>query len=84
MTERALSSEQQRLFTEAIAVANIPSLLMTLVQLTGERRWLAAPYRPGRARGLGDNDSGGLPEPIQQEIRDAALEAILAWRAFVP
>jgi 4-hydroxyacetophenone monooxygenase len=84
VTERALSSEQQRLFTEAIAVANIPSLLMTLVQLTGERRWLAAPYRPGRARGLGDNDSGGLPEPIQQEIRDAALEAILAWRAGRP
>ena len=84
MTERALSSEEQRLFTEAVAVANIPSLLMTLVQLTGERRWLEAPYRPGRVRGLGDNDTGGLPEPIQQEIRDAALGAILAWRAGRP
>lgn len=67
-------------FAEAVAVANIPTLLMVLVQLTGETRWLHDPYRPVRPRGMGDNDSGGLPEPVQQEIRDAALEAILAWR----
>ena len=67
-------------FAEAVAVANIPTLLMVLVQLTGERRWLHDPYRPVRPRGMGDNDSGGLPEALQREVRDAALEAILAWR----
>ncbi len=67
-------------FADAVAVANIPTLLMVLVQLTGDTRWLHDPYRPVRPRGMGDNDSGGLPESVQQEIRDAALEAILAWR----
>ena len=57
---------------------------MVLAQLTGEQLWLEEPYHPRRARGLDDNDTGGLPEPIQQEIRAAALEAILAWRAGRP
>lgn len=72
--------EAQR-FAEAIAIANIPTLLMVLVQLTGDLRWLEEPYRPQRARGMNDNDSGGLPEPIQAEVRKAALDAILAWKA---
>jgi 4-hydroxyacetophenone monooxygenase len=55
-----------------------------LVQFTGETRWLEEPYLPTRNRGLDDNSTGGLPAPIQQEIRDAALEAILAWRAGKP
>ena len=71
-------------FAEAVGLANIPTLLMVLVHLTGELRWLEDPYRPVRARGLGDNDTGGLPEPIQAEIRAAALQAILAWRAGAP
>jgi 4-hydroxyacetophenone monooxygenase len=75
--------EAQR-FAEAITIANIPTLLMVLVQLTGDLHWLEEPYRPMRARGMGDNDTGGLPEPIQAEVRQAALEAILAWRAGRP
>jgi len=75
--------EAQR-FAEAISTANIPTLLMVLVQLTGDLRWLEAPYRPMRARGMNDNDTGGLPEPIQAEVRKAAVEAILAWRAGRP
>ena len=71
-------------FAEAVAVANIPTLLMVLVQLTGELHWLEKPYRPSRVRGMGDNDTGGLPEPAQTEIPKAALEAILAWRAGRP
>ena len=70
--------------SDAVARANIPTLLMVLVQLTGELRWLEVPYRPQRPRGMSDNDSGGLPEPIQAEIRTAALDAILAWRAGRP
>ena len=46
----------------AIAIANIPTLVPVLVQLTGDERWLEDPYRPRRQRGLGDNDDGGLPE----------------------
>ena len=65
MTDRALSSQEKRRFAEAVAVANVPSLLPMLVQLTGERRWLEDPYRVSRARGLGDNDSGGLPERVE-------------------
>ncbi len=64
----------------AIAVANIPTLLMVLVQMTGELHWLDDPYRPKRQPGLGDNDTGGLAPEHQHEVRDAALEAIAAWR----
>lgn len=71
-------------FADAVASANIPTLLMVLVQLTGDLRWLEPPYRPQRPRGMGDNDSGGLPESIQAEIRAAARDAILAWRAGRP
>ena len=71
-------------FAAAVAIANIPTLLMVLAQMTGDPRWLKSPYRPSRSIGLGDNDSGGLPEEIQREVRDAALEAILAWRAGKP
>jgi 4-hydroxyacetophenone monooxygenase len=63
---------------EAVGIANVPTLLMVLVELTGDRRWLDDPYRPSVARGLNDNDTGGLPDHIQLEIREAATEAILA------
>ena len=43
---------------EAVAMANIPSLIPVLVQLTGDERWLDEPYRPTRARGLNDHDDG--------------------------
>jgi len=62
----------------ALDAANIPTLLVLLAHLTGEDRWLAEPYRPQRAQGLSDNDSGGLPEEAQLEVRDAAYNAILA------
>jgi 4-hydroxyacetophenone monooxygenase len=68
----------------AVAVANVPTLLMVLVQMTGDERWLEDPYRPSRAQGLSDNDSGGLPEPVIQEIRTAAVEAITAWAGGRP
>jgi 4-hydroxyacetophenone monooxygenase len=79
-----MDSEERQRFADAVQVANIPTLLMVLVQLSGDFRWLKPPYRPAAARGMGDNDTGGLPAQIQQEIRDAALHAILAWRAGAP
>lgn len=75
---------EEQLFTEAVAVANIPTLLMVLVQLTGEMHWLEEPYRPKRQQGMGDNDTGGLGEAAQIEVREAALEAMLAWREGRP
>lgn len=84
MTETTIDPNDERLFTEAIAVANIPTLLMVLVQLTGETHWLDAPYAPQRQGGMGDNDTGGLTPEHQQEVREAALEAVLAWRAGRP
>jgi len=68
----------------AVALANLPTLVMVLVQLTGELRWLDDPYRPTMPRGLDDNDSGGLPEEVQREVRDAARDAIAAWFAGAP
>ena len=79
-----LSADSERQFTEAVAVANIPTLLMVLVQLTGETHWLEAPYKPSRPSGMSDNDSGGLSEERQREVREAALEAILAWKEGRP
>ncbi|MGF1596406.1 MAG: flavin-containing monooxygenase [Acidimicrobiales bacterium] len=76
--------DDEQLFADAVAVANIPTLLMTLVQLTGEMHWMDEPYRPVRGQGMGDNDSGGLDERAQVEVREAALEAIMAWRAGRP
>ncbi|GHE93828.1 putative monooxygenase y4iD [Amycolatopsis deserti] len=67
------------LVRRAVRDANVPTLLMVLVQLTGDTRWLADPYRPTRGRGLSENDSGGLPGDVQEEIRHAAADAIIAW-----
>lgn len=74
----------EQVLVDAIAVANIPTLLMVLVQLTGETHWLEAPYRPKRQTGMSDNDSGGLLPDHQQEVREAALEAIQAWQSGRP
>jgi 4-hydroxyacetophenone monooxygenase len=79
-----LTAEQEQQFAEAIAVANIPTLLMVLVQLTGETHWLEAPYAPKRSTGMGDNDTGGLDPAHQTEVRESALEAILAWKRGRP
>ncbi|KAA9160514.1 NAD(P)/FAD-dependent oxidoreductase [Amycolatopsis acidicola] len=62
----------------ALEVANIPTLLLVLAHLTGDERWLDEPYRPRRAEPLSDNDTAGLPESLQREVREAAYDAILA------
>lgn len=59
--------------------ANIPTLIPVLFQLTGDERWLGAPYAPLPGRGMDDNTAGGLPEDVQREIRAAALHAVMAW-----
>ncbi|MFF2847667.1 flavin-containing monooxygenase [Streptomyces sp. NPDC058001] len=63
----------------ALEVANIPTLLLVLAHLTGDERWLGRPYRPEQADPLGDNDTGGLPEHVQREVREAACQAIFEY-----
>jgi 4-hydroxyacetophenone monooxygenase len=63
----------------AVAAANIPALIATLYQLSGDKRWLAAPYAPARTRGLEAHDSGGIAPERQAEVRAAAEGAIRSW-----
>jgi 4-hydroxyacetophenone monooxygenase len=68
----------------ALPAANIPTLLMVLVHLTGDKHWLSERYQCTHIRGIDDHDSGGLAVDVQQEVRDAAREAVLAWKAGRP
>ncbi len=65
----------------ALRHANMPSLVPVLYQLTGDRRWLAEPYRPTRSRGMEDNDPGGFADAVRDEICEATADAVLAWSA---
>lgn len=69
---------------EALAVANLPTLLMVMFQLTGDRRWLSDPYRPVRTKGMSDNDTGGFSAEVQDEIRAAAFDILTAWGQGAP
>jgi len=82
MPTDSTASEQDWIarFDEALPAANIPTLLMVLVHLTGDKRWLSERYRCTHIRGIDDHDSGGLPPEAQQEVRDAARAAVLAWK----
>ncbi|MHC1560599.1 flavin-containing monooxygenase [Actinomycetospora sp. C-140] len=69
---------------QALEHANLPSLVPVLIQLTGDRRWLADPYRPTRSRGMDNNDGGGFADDVADEIRAAVLDAVVAHEAGVP
>jgi 4-hydroxyacetophenone monooxygenase len=66
---------------EALPTANVPTLLMVLLHLTGDRQWLSERYQCTHIRGIDDHDSGGLSAEVQDEVRSAAREALLAWKA---
>ena len=76
MREHKVSEDE---LLAAVRSASIPVLLMALVQISGDQRWLDAPYTPSRTIGMDDNDSGGLPPDLQLEVREAAADAIAAW-----
>ena len=83
MTQSSLSSaspEWSHTLRTALTDANIPTLLMVLVHLSGSREWLAPQYQCTKVRGIDDHDTGGLAPEVQQEVRDAASEALLAWK----
>ncbi len=79
MTARPMTATDDEL-RAALDGANIPTLLLVLAHLTGDRSWLEEPYRPSRTIALNDNDDGGLPAERRQEIRDAAYELLRDWR----
>ena len=67
----------------AIADADLRVLVMCLVHLTGELRWLEAPYRPMRdVRLVADPQAGYTPE-VQSEIRET-MNALLARGVDTP
>jgi 4-hydroxyacetophenone monooxygenase len=59
--------------SSAIAEGDIRVLLMVLVHLTGDERWLEPPYKPKRDVRLIPDPEAGLPRDIQDEIRAAVL-----------
>lgn len=65
---------------DALEDANIPTLLLVLQHLTGDTKWTSPQYRPGRGKPLDDNDSAGLPSEVQEEVRAAVLDAVIAYR----
>ena len=74
------SSGESKRLRKALEDANIPTLLLVLQHLTGDAKWTRAPYRPARGKPLDDNDSGGLPPELQEEVRAAAVDAVLEYR----
>ena len=70
--------------TRALEAANLPTLQMVLVQLTGQERWLEPPFQPTATRGLSPHDLGGFPEGVAAELRSAAADAIVAWAQGAP
>ena len=59
--------------SSAIAEADIRCLLMVLVHMTGDERWLEPPYKPKRDVRLIPDPDAGLPAQIQDEIRAAVV-----------
>ena len=74
-----MESSLDKRLEAALAKANLPTLACILVHLTGDRAWIEGRFRPSRTRGLDDNDSGGYPDEVADEIRSAARRALLEW-----
>src|SRR5512147_1508481 len=71
-------TEDDAFLAWALEHASIPTLMMSLIHLTGDTSLLDGPIRPGAAM-MGDVD-GGLTEDDKATIRARALDALRAWR----
>ena len=60
--------------SSAIAEGDIRVLLMVLMHMTGDERWLEPPYTPKRDVRLIPDPDAGIPQEIQDEIRAAVLK----------
>lgn len=56
--------------------ADLRVLLMCLFHITGESAWLEPPYRPSRDVRLVADPAAGLPDDVQEHIREAAVELL--------
>lgn len=79
VTERSLAPVDVARLRDATRAGNVPTLIATLVEMTGDRHWLAERYRPSRPRGMDDNRTGGLAPEVRDEICDAVVEAVCRW-----
>ena len=72
----------------ALQDANLPSLLMVMVQLTGDEGWMSERYAPGPIvapeGSLFPDDSGDYSPEIAEEIRGAAFELLSRLREQRP
>ncbi|BAL78011.1 flavin-containing monooxygenase [Bradyrhizobium cosmicum] len=70
-----IASPRQPLdLASAIAEGDIRCLLMVLVHMTGDMRWLEPPYLPKRDIRLIPDPEAGVPKEIQDEIRAAVVK----------
>lgn len=67
----------------ALGDGDIPVLLMVLVHLTGDLKYLDPPFRPRRDVRLFPDESGGLPPTVQASIRDAVVTAVDTYNSGV-
>jgi hypothetical protein len=61
--------DRAELTAAAGAAGNIPCHRAVPYRLTGDRKWLEAPYRSARTRGSEELNDDGLPEEIHAELR---------------
>ncbi|WP_407169324.1 NAD(P)-binding domain-containing protein [Bradyrhizobium sp. ORS 111] len=59
--------------SSAVAEGDIRVLLMVLVHMTGDEKWLEPPYKPKRDVRLIPDPDAGVPREIQDEVRAAVL-----------
>lgn len=76
-----MTTEDPVTLDSALAAASVPALLMCLAQITGDPRWTEAPFLPKRDISMIPDPSGGLPEEVQQEVRDAMRTLLLDIQA---
>lgn len=75
---RPVNLPNDDMIREMLETANIPTLLATIVHLTGDTGILSGAIRPS-PQTLGD-EQGGLAESEKESVRQAALRAIAAYR----
>ena len=71
-------TEDDAFLTAALEHASVPTLLMSILHLTGDAALLRGPIRPQRTM-PGETD-GGLSEADKVAVRAMALEALRAYR----
>jgi 4-hydroxyacetophenone monooxygenase len=74
----AVITEDDDFLARALEHASIPTLMMSLVHLTGDTSVLRGPIRPGAAM-MGDVD-GGMSADDKAAVRRMALDALRAYR----